>query len=183
MGRINKCIITGIVLTLLSGVNVYAQREDSYIEKLANKTGVDYLNKNNLDEAIAYFNKALDKDPNYVDALCNRGEAYVLKGNTDQAIKDFNKAMLIKPNYSRAYYDRGVAYVDKGDYTQAIADFSKAIKLKPDYAKAYHMRAAAYAVKKQYDKSWDDVYKAQALGKPVKADFLKMLKELSGRSK
>jgi len=46
---------------------------------------------------------------------------------------------------------------------------------------AHYNRAAAYYHKRQYDKAWEDVHKAQSMEYQIPPDFLKALRESSGR--
>ena len=98
----------------------------------------------NIDEAIEDYTRAINLDPNYVEAYKNRGMAYRNKGDYDLAIEDFGKAIQLNPNFAEAYFSRGSIYVKKGDIDHAMEDFSTAIELKPDYAEAYCNRGNAY---------------------------------------
>ena len=111
----------------------------------------------------------------------NQGVAHSKKGETDLAISDYNKALEINPKYDGAYINHGVAYGQKGEYDQAISDCNKALEINPDFAEAYHNRGIIYYVKKEYDKTWEDVHKVQSLGHHVHPEFLKALREDSGR--
>ena len=46
---------------------------------------------------------------------------------------------------------------------------------------AYTNRAVAYYYKGKYTKAWEDIYKAQSLGIQIHPEFLKDLREASGR--
>ncbi|WP_297247149.1 tetratricopeptide repeat protein [uncultured Brachyspira sp.] len=61
------------------------------------------------EEAIVYYNKAIELDPNYTDAYNGRGKAKNDLGKYEDSIKDFNKVIELTPNYTNAYYDRGNA--------------------------------------------------------------------------
>ena len=82
-----------------------------------------------------------------------------------------------------AYNNRGTAYNTKGQYDQAISDFTKAIEINPKYAGAYYNRGDAFYKKGEYNRALDDVNKAQSLGLKVPGEFLKELREASGREK
>ena len=153
----------------------------SYAEAYYNR-GLAYAQgKGQFDKAISDWNKAIELNPSYAEAYNNRGNAYQAKGQYDRAISDYTKAIEINPSYAEAYYNRGVAYGRKGQYDQAISDCNKAIELNPSYAKAYYNRGVAHYFKGEYDKAWEDVHKAESLGYQVELDFLKNLREASGR--
>ena len=145
--------------------------------------GAVYHNRGQLIKAIAEYSKAIEINPKYAPVFNNRGFAHIGKGEYDQAISDFNKAIEINPKFAMAYNNRGYAYGVKGEYDQAISDSNKAIELNPRDAMAYNIRAVAYFFKREFEKSWDDVYKAQNLGYPVRPEFLKALREASGRER
>ena len=113
----------------------------------------------------------------------NRGSNYMTRGEYDQAILCFDKTIKIKPKFVPAYCKRGTAYYEKSEYEQAVLDFTKALELNPKLVGAYFNRAAAYYQKKEYDKAWDDVHKARSMDYQIPSDFLKALRDASGREK
>ena len=54
--------------------------------------GVTLLDEGQYDQAIAYFNEALEINPRYADAYDNRGLAYYYKGQYDKACSDWRRA-------------------------------------------------------------------------------------------
>lgn len=60
---------------------------------------------------------------------------------------------------------------------------TKATEINLRCTQAYYNRAVSYFRKKEYDKAWEDVYKAQSLGMQLDPEFLKGLREASGREK
>ncbi|MGC8940987.1 MAG: tetratricopeptide repeat protein, partial [Candidatus Nanoarchaeia archaeon] len=96
---------------------------------LLSNRGVAYADKGELDKAIQDFNKALELDPNFVEAYNNRGIAYAYKGEFDKAMQDWNKALELDPKYANAYYNRGIAYANKGEFNKAMQDLNKAREL------------------------------------------------------
>ena len=121
-----------------------------------------------------------ENDP---DTLLNQGIAFGEEGQWDQAIAYFNKAIEINPRYAKAYNIRGIAYYSKDQIDKAIADFNKAIEIDPKDSSPYNNRGVAYLDKGEYEKAWDDVHKAESLGHRIHPEFLKALREASGRQK
>jgi tetratricopeptide (TPR) repeat protein len=146
--------------------------------------GRSYFDIRQWDKAIAEYNEAIELDPKYADAYFNRGNANFNKGQYDQAIADYTKAIEINPMLADAYANRGLAYAQgKGQFDQAISDFNKAIGINPRSAKAYNLRAVTYYYQGEDDKAWEDVHKAQSLGYQFAPEFLKALREASGRQR
>ena len=111
-----------------------------------------------------------------------KGATYANKGLWDEAIAEVSKAIELNPRFVEAYFARGGAYLEgKGQYDKAVSDFSKAIEINPGDADAYNNRGVAHYLNGDYDKAWKDVHKVESLGDQVHPDFLKALREASGR--
>ena len=125
-----------------------------------NNSGIAYIKKNELEQAIASFSKAMELDPSYADAYCNRGVVYYFKGEYDRALTDYNEAIELDPRHVVTYNNRGVAYSNEGEQEKAIGDFTRATGIKSDYADAYNNRGNAYGNKGEYEKAIADYTKA-----------------------
>ena len=89
-----------------------------------------------LDDAIADFTSALNRNPKFVDAFKNRGLAYKMQGASDKAIDDFHQAIRLDGSSPGLYNLRGAALLDKLEFNRAIADFDKDISLNQKYRNA-----------------------------------------------
>jgi len=116
-----------------------------------NHRGDAYLNKRELDRAIADYDQAIRLDPKFVFPFNGRGLAYQGKGLFDRAVADFDQAIALDPDNAIPFNLRGNVYRAKGRYDRAIADFDRATRLNPAYAAAYFNRALAYQDKAQWD--------------------------------
>ena len=92
------------------------------------------------DLAIANYDKAIQRKPDYAEAYYNRGVVKVELGQHFAAISDYDKAIQRKPTLAEAYYNRGVVKVELGQHFAAISDYDKAIQRKPTLAEAYYNR-------------------------------------------
>jgi tetratricopeptide (TPR) repeat protein len=88
--------------------------------------------------AILAYGRALELQPNLVDAYYNRAFALQLTGDWVGAKDDYDTVIELDPSYMAAYYDRGLMLQITHDLTGAIADFEQALKLDPDYAAAHY---------------------------------------------
>ena len=114
-----------------------AQRGLEIIEKVTehkieSQTAVNYFKgiahsvKGQHDQAILYYNKAIEINPGFANAYFSRGVSLAEgKGEYDEAISDYNRALEIDPGFAKAILARGVAYYYKGDYDKAWADVHK----------------------------------------------------------
>jgi tetratricopeptide (TPR) repeat protein len=82
-----------------------------------------------------------------------------------------------------AYGNRGAIYQTRGQHDRAISDYTKAIEANPNDVVAYSNRGTVYFAEGKYDKASEDFKKAQALGYRVPPEYLKRLREASGREK
>ena len=62
--------------------------------------GLALMAKNQLDEAIAEFKKAIELDPKDAIAHYNLGIALQAKNHLDEAIAEYRKAIELDPNYA-----------------------------------------------------------------------------------
>jgi tetratricopeptide (TPR) repeat protein len=64
--------------------------------------GVNFVNANRPDEAIAYFTKAVTVDPAYADGYFRRGLAYLGAGKAAEAKADLAKFLELQPSGAQA---------------------------------------------------------------------------------
>ncbi len=72
--------------------------------------GIAKSKQNKLEESIRDYNKAIELNPNYINAYFNRGVVYGKQKKIVDAIRDYTKAIELNPNYTNAYINRGNAY-------------------------------------------------------------------------
>jgi tetratricopeptide (TPR) repeat protein len=125
--------------------------------------GNSYLNKGELDRAIADYNKAIALNSKDADFYSNRAVAYFNKRNYDRTIADASKAIALKPENPGAYNNRGNAYTSSGNRERAIEDYSKAIALSPEEADFYANRGYVCFLQDDNGKAAADYRKALEL--------------------
>jgi len=114
-------------------------------------SGLMAIMREDYDQAMVNFTKAIDLNPKYDDAYVNRGTIYLNKENYDRAIEDYTTAIALNPNEADVYHGRGNAYFKKDDYDKAIGDYEKAVNIDHDndeyrisLALAYYFRGDEY---------------------------------------
>lgn len=94
-----------------------------------------FPNENKLNNAIDYYNRIINRNPDDALAYNNRGTVYNKLGRHELAFTDYNQAIKLKPGYSTAYSNRGVACYMQGltgkfcSEEQSYGDFEKACSL------------------------------------------------------
>jgi len=91
--------------------------------------------------AIIYYDQALAINPDYHEALNNKGTALSALGQQEAAIACYDQALAINPDDHHALDNRGYALTKAGFYSEAISSFDQAIKLNPSYANAIYNKA------------------------------------------
>jgi tetratricopeptide (TPR) repeat protein len=65
-----------------------------------------WLNKGDLNRAIADYSQAVKIDPKYALAYFNRGVVWKHLGNIDRALADFNEAVKLDPELTHELMSR-----------------------------------------------------------------------------
>ena len=88
--------------------------------------------KRNYTGAIAAYNKALEIDPNYVNAWDGKGWALNELGNYTQAISYLNKALEIDPEHIDALIFKGQSLYGLGNHIEGKYYFDRALEIDPN---------------------------------------------------
>jgi tetratricopeptide (TPR) repeat protein len=106
-------------------------------------SGYEKGNNKDYQGEIEDYTKAIDLNPEYLDAYNNRGVAKRILKDFLGAIEDYNRAIELSPQFISAYLNRGVAKIEIQNYQEAIEDCNKVIELNPKHTSAYHNRGVA----------------------------------------
>jgi tetratricopeptide (TPR) repeat protein len=91
--------------------------------------GLDAQEAKEYENAIIYYNKAIELNPDDTDAYYNRGNAKKNLQDYTGAITDYNQAIQLNPDFAGAYNNRGTAKYFLKDKNGACLDWSKAGEL------------------------------------------------------
>ena len=89
-----------------------------------------------LREAVAEYQRALDRNPNHRDALNNLGVAYARQGRLRQAVLQFERLVRVDPDNPDAHTNLGALLLTEGARDLAAREFRAALELNPDHALA-----------------------------------------------
>lgn len=81
--------------------------------------GMEFFAQDKLDEAVAAYQKALEEDPNYVDALHALAMTYGHQDKLDQAIEVAKRLIELAPDDELAYTSLSIFYQQKGMIAEA----------------------------------------------------------------
>jgi serine/threonine-protein kinase len=140
--------------------------------------GLYHWNKrsgDDLKQAIALFQQAIDKDPAYAKAYAGLALAYgVLGGNTVmtraesdeaglKAKSAARKALELDGNLAEAYAVLANEEVDEWNFAQAEIDFKRALELNPNYATARQWYSELLAKFGRHDEALAEIKRAYEL--------------------
>jgi tetratricopeptide (TPR) repeat protein len=96
------------------------------------------LKLNKLKDAEKYYLLAIEKKPEFYNAICNLALIYSIKNELDLSIDYFLRATKINPKYFLAFYNLGTIYRKKGDKKKSENYLKTSIKLNPKHFPSYN---------------------------------------------
>src|SRR5271170_2408552 len=151
---------------------VDAQAYESYLK------GRYFWNKRTADGlkvARAYFDQAIEEDPNYAEAYSGLADTYALLGDWQYAVMTPKeafpkakaaaiKALELDNTLSEAHNSLAFCFdAFDWDFDAAGKEFQRSIELNPGYATAHHWYAWHLSLLGQYDKAIEEMRKAKSL--------------------
>lgn len=135
--------------------------------------GNDLSNLKKYSEAIKCYDKALEIDPEYVDALNNKGDALYELGEYNEAIKCYDKTIEIDPKNADALTMKGMALDYLGNYNAAIECADRAMAIKENYSEALALKGEALGYQGKYVEAIDCAVRAINIDNSDYAWFVK----------
>jgi tetratricopeptide (TPR) repeat protein len=89
-------------------------------------TGIDFFGEGKIEEAIAEYNRALELDPNFSDALHGLAQAYHAREDFDRTIEAARRILELNPDDILAWTTISRAYQRKGMVPEAEEAGNKA---------------------------------------------------------
>jgi tetratricopeptide (TPR) repeat protein len=89
-----------------------------------------------LREAVSEYERALDRDPEDVDARSNLATVLVRQGKLDGATRQLARALEIDPDNASVHTNLGVVLAQQGRFEPAARQFKEAVRLDPGQVQA-----------------------------------------------
>src|SRR6266481_2073447 len=112
------------------------------IELAANARGLAAQQRKQLDEALAFYDRALTLNPELVEVLYNRGNALNELKRFDEALESFDHALAIRPDHVSTLNNRGRALEHLMCLKEALASYDRALTVNPQHANAIKNRTS-----------------------------------------
>ncbi len=100
--------------------------------------GLCYRAMGKLDETIARYRRALELQPDYVEALCSLGNALEEQGDRDEAEACYRRALDREPNHTPSLNNLGITLKRQGKLDEAVVCYRLVVQLKPDFTAAHN---------------------------------------------
>ena len=137
-----NCRMAGFFLRN-SGIDPGRRRVSEFTSLEINR--LDRLKKANTlrsekkwDEAITSYGEILAADPDFLDALYERGVAYRSQGSYALAVGDFTRSLELAAGVPEFLVDRGTTLEYLGKYSEAIDDYEAALRSDPRTERAQY---------------------------------------------
>jgi tetratricopeptide (TPR) repeat protein len=121
-----------------------AKKRNEKFAPLQNATGLYYMHKGRLNEALAGFTGAIEADPRFLEPRLNAGQLTLGFRKYDQAKELFSKALELAPKNYDAMVGLGFAQRGLNDFDGAEQSYKKAIQLDARQGDAYYDLGVLY---------------------------------------
>ena len=122
------------------------------------KNGDDAYKKQQYNEALDYYTKAVIYAPQDKITLLKIANIYKLTGNNTKALSFYDKLLTLDKDNSDAFFNKGLVLANQKNYDDAIKCFERVIQLTPDYPYAYYSLGMAYEQKGDTSKALEYYY-------------------------
>ena len=147
---------TGAAAAADSLLRFYPDEKEGYLFRgnMAEELNKDY------DTAVRYYQKAVDADSGYAQAVMSLGYAYSNLGDQQRAIEHMQRYIELAPDAADPRASYGDLLVRAGRYDDALTQYQKSLELKPDYwysiaqiGNIYTTLGRLHAAEEQYHRS------------------------------
>jgi tetratricopeptide (TPR) repeat protein len=84
-----------------------------------------------LDEAVAYYTRLINSNPDNPYTHCELGISYTLQRRYRRAAEHFEKTIQLKPDWPGMYKLLGDAYLALGEHSLAVVNLTRCVQLEP----------------------------------------------------
>jgi tetratricopeptide (TPR) repeat protein len=107
-------------------------------------TGLESMWLGNYDNAVGYFENAVNRNPKRAEAWMQVGYCKVKQGKSQEAIRAYQQALQLEPDSAEIRNKLGDAYYYAGRLREAIESYTDAARLNPDCAETHYNLALTY---------------------------------------
>ncbi len=116
-------------------------------------SGNQSYKRGDLEGALGSYERVLEVDESFYQALYQIGVIQSKMGDKDAAIQSYEKALEVNPQFYKGFFALGLAKNGLNDTDGAIAALESAVDIHPGYEKAYGAMGDIYINAKNYEKA------------------------------
>ena len=154
--------------------NVKVVNPEAYENYLKGRYFWNKRTADGLKKAVAYFDQAIDEDPNFAEAYSGLADSYALLGVWEYGVLDpreagpkakaaATKALELDETLSEAHTSLASVGVFEWDWDTAEKEYKRSIALNPGYATAHHWYAWHLSEMGRNSEAIDEMRKAESL--------------------
>ena len=144
---------------------------------LYTELGKLYAVSGDAESARQNFRSALDKKPDYSDALIQEALLLEREDVLDEAIQKIEGLIRLNPYNVEAMFQLGRLYFNNGQIDEAITQFKNVTTLIPDHSNAHYSLGVAYSAKGQTSLAVEEFKKVLELN-PGNQDVIQKIRDL-----
>jgi serine phosphatase RsbU (regulator of sigma subunit)/anti-sigma regulatory factor (Ser/Thr protein kinase)/tetratricopeptide (TPR) repeat protein/transposase len=95
-------------------------------------TGMWFYQQGQYKKAINEFKKAMELDPNYIEAYQCLGDTFFRLGQLENAMQAYEKVRKLDPDNLNVLENLGVIFANRGDYKKAVWQWGEVLKKNPE---------------------------------------------------
>jgi tetratricopeptide (TPR) repeat protein len=105
-----------------------------------NLLAVIHMSRGKNEKALSCYDRALLTQPDFIQALSNRGALLKQMKRYDEALENYDRALAVQPDQVEVVNNRAGLLQELGRYDEALAGYDRALALQPDYPEALNNR-------------------------------------------
>jgi len=125
-----RALVCAAVLAAGGGLTQARLVGTNFSRDLVN-AGDTFLKKNDLEQALPLYEKALEIDPDYAKANLAMGLALTKMGRHEESKRYYQRCIELDPTNAQAFNNLGMWFDRSGDLERARISFEKAVELQP----------------------------------------------------
>jgi tetratricopeptide (TPR) repeat protein len=110
------------------------------------RTAIWFRNQRQLNRAVPLYERLLQLDPQFADALNQLGYIYAFQGESEKAMATIKRYVAVLPNEPNPEDSYAEICRMGGRYDEALAHYRRALKIEPSYWSSQEGIAATYSL-------------------------------------
>ena len=107
--------------------------------------GTIYQAREDWDQAIFFYTRALEQDDTFALAYYNLGKVYQTRKDTDLAIEAYEASVSLQPRHINSRFNVALLYRELGRNDRAVQQLQGILQIEPNHARAHYLLGLVYS--------------------------------------